>query len=562
MALRFGKLAKLFLALESTPSSLGKKALLAGFFRGLAPEDARISAYLVLGTIGAGYEKTDLGIAEKMAVRALASAYPVDERAIREKLAKTGDLGDVAFSLGQDRPGSLTIKELFGKLHEMKDASGAESQERKRAIFRDLLRGASKEEARYITRIVLGNLRLGFADKTLLGAFAEVYGRSKKEVEGLYNSSPDIGELARSLSVKKKVGGMTVGRPVMPMLASRVRDVSEIKERAGPEYAAEEKYDGERMQLHKEGGKAVAFSRRMKDISAQYPEIIREAARIRAESAILDGEVVPFVDGKVLPFQELMSRRRKYGIKEYVEKIPVVLFVFDILYLDGESMMDVDYKRRREALERVVKESVRLKLARRIVTKDFSEVEGFFRKSLEKGLEGIIVKSTSAKAGYEPGRRGWLWIKWKKEYEGGVQDTFDLAVVGSYSGKGSRSGHFGALLCAAYNRKERRFETFTKVGTGFKDEDFRVIEAALRKYERKEKPADVAVEKIMEPDRYYEPGLVIEVLGAQITRSPAHSAGKTGGGKGLALRFPRFIRIREDKGAEDCTTVDEIRGMA
>ena len=321
------------------------------------------------------------------------------------------------------------------------------------------------------------------------------------------------------------------------------------------EYAAEEKYDGERIQIHKDGRRVAAFSRRLSNITSQYPAIM-EAARthIKAKAAILDGEVVAYKGGKILPFQRLMQRRRKYEVEKYQSEIPAAVFLFDILYLNGKSLLKLPYPERRKLLEKTVTPCREVHLAGRFVSPGFSKIHPFFKRCVKRGLEGVIVKSTAQDSVYEPGKRSWLWIKWKPEYAEGMRDTFDLAVVGSYAGKGSRSGHFGALLCALYNRKKKRFETFTKVGAGYKDADFQELEKRLKKYRVSKKPANVEITSAMEPDAYYRPGLVLEVLGSEITKSPSHSSG-------LALRFPRFLRVREDKSPADATTLGEAEGM-
>ncbi|MBD3164530.1 ATP-dependent DNA ligase [Candidatus Woesearchaeota archaeon] len=256
-----------------------------------------------------------------------------------------------------------------------------------------------------------------------------------------------------------------------------------------------------------------------------------------------------------------MQRRRKYGVKEYAEKVPVRLYLFDILYLEGRLMLKRPYPERRKILEKNVRQSGKIKLAKQIVTSNIKEMQNFFEKSIKKNLEGVIVKSVENKSIYQPGNRGWLWVKWKKEYAEGMRETFDLVVIGSYYGKGQRKGKFGALLCAAYNKKKDTFESFTKVGSGYKDEDLEEINRKLEKIEVKKPLGNVSFNNDMKPDKFYKPQIVIEVLGANITTSPKHTAGKDSGRKGYALRFPRFLNIREDKSALDATTLKEIEKL-
>ncbi|MBD3398573.1 ATP-dependent DNA ligase [Candidatus Micrarchaeota archaeon] len=570
MCASFSRLAKLYSRIEAISSYNSKRDELSKFFKSLKPADVRIASYLTLGTIGAKYEDTDLGIAEKMALRAVSQAYSIEEEKAKKLLDKAGDLGDVAQKLNPLKKSRMPMKRIYNSLHAIKDASGESSQSKKTSILSSLLQDSSAEESKYILRIALGKLRMGIGEQTLIDAFADAFAEgegAKAAIEDAYNKCTDIGKLGSALSENgissAKRFSISIGRPVRAMLAQRVKKVSEIlkKMEGAEEFAAEEKYDGERIQLHKNGDEVRAFSRRLNDITSQYPAIVSAAKKqIRAKKAVLDGEVVAYENGKLKPFQSLMQRRRKYDIEEYTEKVPAAVFFFDIIYLNGKSLLKKPYPRRRALLEKTIKESGKIHIAKRLVSKDFKKIREFFRKCIKKGLEGIIVKSTSPDSIYQPGNRGWLWIKWKKEYAEGMQDTFDLAVVGSYYGKGSRRGHFGALLCAAFNRKTKKFQTFTKVGTGYKDEDFARIEKLLRKHKVSKKPPNVEIAKQMEPDVYYSPGLVVEVLGAEITHSPGHTAGKKKR-KGLALRFPRFLRTRKDKGAEDATTVNEIRGI-
>lgn len=569
MGAPFRKLAELYSRLGQTSSYLSKRRELSAFFKSVGRGDIRAAAYLSLGTIGAKYEDTDLGIAEKMALRAVSDAYNADESRVKSLLGKSGDLGDACFALNRRRKSALTIGKVYGTLLGIRDASGDKSQAKKRFLLSFLLKNSTASESRYIMRIVLGRLRIGIGEQAILDSLAHAFGRPKAELEASYNARADLGSLAESLSRGEfsgsripKASRISLFRPVRSMLAQRVKTVSEIRSKfSGDVFAAEEKYDGERIQIHKRGDEVRAFSRRLNEITSQYPEIMESARRgITARNVILDGEVVAYKGGKILPFQSLMQRRRKYRVDEYARMVPAAVFLFDILYLNGKSLLAEPYPVRRALLEKALKPSGRIMPARRVVSGDFGKIRKFFRASIGKGLEGIIVKSTSKDSVYSPGKRGFSWIKWKREYAEGMGDTFDLVVVGSYPGKGRRKGHFGALLCAAYNRPKRRFETFTRVGSGYKDEDFGNLEKMLKKLEVRGKPRNVSISASMEPQAYYRPALVVEVLGSQITHSPAHTLGMSRG-KGLALRFPRFLRVRTDKRAADATTLGEILGM-
>lgn len=394
------------------------------------------------------------------------------------------------------------------------------------------------------------------------------------KIKESYSVCTDIGELAESLSEHgpRAPGRFSVklGRPVRSMLAQRVETFEELEKRIPGKKAAEEKYDGERVQIHKDGNEIKAFSRRLEDITAQYPDLVEAVRRgISAEKIVLDGEIIAYVEGtkasdstvEFYSFQKLMQRRRKYEVQKYAETFPVAVFFFDILYLEGNSLLKEPYPRRRTLLEDNVKQSEALRLAGRIVTDNLEEIEDFFNETLEKRLEGIIIKSMSNSSIYEAGKRSWFWLKWKEEYAEGIRETFDLIIVGKYYGRGKRKGSFGALLCAIFNEEEQRFETFTKVGTGFTEEDAKEIDSLLSGHLVNETPKNVLIKSRMLPDIFVEPAVVIEVLGTEITESPGHTAGQGEGDTGFALRFPRFLRIRYDKGPADVNTVKEIRNL-
>jgi DNA ligase-1 len=483
----------------------------------------------------------------------------------------------VAFELNKREGDSLTIDEVFGKLKEIKEVSGKGSQEEKIGLLSNVLQRASPYEGKYMVRIALGRLRLGFGDQFLLEAFSIAFTGNKKytvKIKESYSVCTDIGELAESLAEHgpRAFGRFSIklGRPVRSMLAQRVETFEELEERIPGKKAAEEKYDGERVQIHKDGNKITAFSRRLEDITTQYPDLV-EAVRkgIPADKIVLDGEIIAYVEGRkaddstgeFYSFQKLMQRRRKYEVQKYAEICPAAIFFFDILYLEGNSLLKESYPKRRALLEEYVKESKILRLARRIVTDNLEEIEDFFNEALEKRLEGIIIKSMDSNSIYEAGKRSWLWLKWKEEYAEGMRETFDLVIIGKYYGRGKRKGSFGALLCAILNEEEQRFETFTKVGTGFTEEDAEKIDSLLSGHIISEIPKNVFIKNRMLPDIFVEPVVVIEVLGTEITESPGHTAGQGEGDTGLALRFPRFLRIRYDKGPYDVTTVKEVRDL-
>lgn len=550
--MKFKELAKLYEQLEQTSSYNTMREILSNFFKKTPKKELDKIAYLTLGQIASHYSDVNMGMADKMIIRSIAKTAKKPEEQIYREYKKIGDIGKTA----ENYPGkgTLTVKQVFETLHEIAQSTGTGSQEQKINLLAELLKQASPQEAKYIARIALGDLRLGIGDKTVLDALAIAYtgGKEAREyLENAYNICPDVGKIARTLikglnNVKKI--GVEIGIPIQSMLCQRVKAITEIKEKIGYPAVVEEKYDGERIQAHKKGDKIKLYSRRLEDITLQFPDLVDAIKKsIKAQNCVLDAEAMP-VDskGNLLPFQILMQRRRKYDIQEYIKKIPVALFVFDLLYLNGKSLIHEKYEKRYAQLQRILNETKQVKYTLRKICKDADCIEELFNKTVENGGEGIVIKSLNGT--YQAGTRGWNWIKWKPEYVKGLRDTFDLVVVGAYYGKGRRAGTYGALLCAIYNEKTDKFETFCKLGSGFTDKTLAEIPHKLKKIQHK--PARLEIAKIMQPDEWIEPELLAEVTGAEITKSPNHTAG-------YALRFPRFLRWRE-KTPEQATTKKEI----
>ncbi|HSU73124.1 MAG TPA: ATP-dependent DNA ligase [Candidatus Binatia bacterium] len=562
--MRFSELASIYAELERTSSGNKLREILSSFFKRVPKEDIGHVAFLTLGQIAPHYANVNLGVADKMVLRALASATNKSPEFFLKRFKKTGDIGDIAAEFMRGKS-TLTIREAFEELHTIAAASGAGSQERKVTRLAKLLKQASPDEARYLCRIALGNLRMGVADKTALDALAIAYTgkkENKKILEAAYNIAPDVSIIAKTLATKglKAVAniGVTLGTPLLSMLCQRVESLTEIPGLMGTPFAVEVKYDGERIQVHKQGNTITLYSRRLENVTSQFPDIVEHIRKtVRAKSAVLDSEAMPTdpKTGKLLHFQALMSRRRKHDIDAFVKKIPVTLFVFDILYLNGKSLIATPYDARTRLLAKSVKVNARLKLANRVFCTNVDCAEELFNRTVTQGGEGVVLKKIDSP--YQAGVRGWNWVKWKPEYVKGMQDTFDLVVVGGFYGAGKRGGMLSSYLCAAYDESKDRFETFTKVATGFSDEQLREMQKKALKFKSAHKSSRLVSLPVMTPDVWFEPGLVIEVLGAEITKSPMHTAAG-----GLALRFPRFLRYREDKSAEEATTTREIVQMA
>jgi len=407
---------------------------------------------------------------------------------------------------------------------------------------------------------------MGVGDMTVLDALSIAFTgdkEAKEKLEKAYNICPDLGLVAETMAkggikAVEKID-VHVGRPIKMMLAQRVDSLEQLPGKILPPWTVEAKYDGERVQAHKnKKGKIVLFSRRLENITDQFPDVVQYLEKyVDAEEFVLEGECLA-VDkkGHPLPFQTLMQRKRKTDIEEYIKKVPVNLKVFDLLYLDGKSCLHQPYYKRSEQLAKILKKNDFIIPAEKILTSDIEELNDFFHEMLDAGYEGVIVKSRAEDSEYQAGTRGWNWIKWKKEYAAELADTFDLVIVGAFHGKGKRSGSYGALLCAAYNEKEDAFETLCKLGSGLTDELLEKLPKMLDMYKLNHKAARLKVKKEMEADLWFEPKIVVEVKGAELTKSPFHTCAS-----GLALRFPRFLQFRENKKPEQATTSKEIEQM-
>jgi len=576
--LLYSVIADAYEKIEATTKRLEMTDLLVDLLKKTPKDIIDKVAYLTQGKIYPDFVGLEIGVAEKLAIKALARASGTKESEIEEDLKKTGDIGESAQKFIASKKQStffqqaLTVQRVYEVLDKMAKASGSGAVDLKTALLAGLLSDATPKEAKYIMRTVTGNLRLGIADMTVLDALAIAYGGGKEtreHIERAYNISSDLGLVAKTVAKKGLEGikrfQVMIGEPIRSMLAERLSSPEEILEKLGGKCIAEYKYDGERVQFHKKGNEVTLFSRRLENISSQYPDAVELVkSHVKAKDAILEAECVAIdLDtGEMKPFQELMHRRRKYGIEKAMEEFPVSLFMFDALYVNGRDLTLKPYPIRRKNLEKTIKESDRVKIAKHIITSDAKELEQFFLEAIEEGCEGLVCKSIAEDSIYQAGARGWLWIKYKRDYKSEMTDTVDLVVVGAFHGRGKRAGTYGALLLAAYNSESDTFETVTKCGTGFTDQDLAKLPETMHKHVTEH--GHPRVNSTIEADVWFEPKIVIEILGAEITLSPIHvcAMDKIRKGSGLAIRFPRFTgNYRLDKAAEDATTSDEIVEM-
>ncbi len=578
--MHFAELARAYERLEATPKRLEMRTILADLVRPIRPPDLARVLYLSQGLLRPEYEGVELGVADSLARRAVALATGTEERDVARRSKESGDLGStVAELLGKarrlDASEPLSVAGVYSDLSRIAAAKGPGSQEEKVAILVELLLRATPVEGKFLVRFVLGTLRVGVREMTILDALAVAFGDGTKatraRVESAFNLTSDLGLVAgvlvdRGVDGLEKVG-VEVGRPIRPMLAEREPDLASVLERMGGRAALEYKYDGLRVQAHVPArGPVRLFSRRLEEISAQFPELVEELrTAVGSPPAILEGECVPIdLDtDEIQPFQEVSRRRgRKHDLARVQEEVPVCLFVFDVLYAGSEPVYLKDFAERRALLESILRPTDRVRLAVQEVVADVASATRFFERAIAAGGEGVMAKSLKDGSAYRAGARGYWWIKYKREYTAGLSDSIDGVVIGAFLGRGRRAGRYGAFLLAVYDPDHDRFESFCKVGTGFDDARLEEMPKRLRPFEVETAPA--GVETGLVPDRWMRPGVVLEVRGAELTLSPIHRAalGAVRPEAGLALRFPRFTgRFRDDKGPTEATTSGELVSM-
>ncbi len=547
--------------LEKTASRLEITQILSNLLKEASSSEIDKAVYLSLGVLAPNYEGVILNLAEKMMLRVLSLAYGISLDEVKSEYKRKGDIGNVAQELSEKqgfKGESVSVAEIYENLFAIAKDSGEGSQDRKIEKMAKILSEIDPESARFIARIPVGRLRLGFSEKTVLDALSSMSGVPSTEIESAYNIHPDIGYIAKLVKDNKLESAVPeIGVPVVPMLAARLNSPTEMIKKMG-EVSVEPKFDGLRIFIHykKKGDVVKIFTRNMNSIPLEtFPELKDVGKFIKARDAILDSEAIG-VDPEremFLDFQKTIQRRRKYEITKNASEIPLQFQVFDILLLNGKSMIQVPYLDRREALKKVVVNDSLLKVDENTVTSDPEVIKELHQKYLKKNLEGVVVKKT--KAGYISGRTGWNWVK-MKEVEGTrgkLSDTIDCVIMGYTAGKGKRAD-FGMGQFLAGIRDGDKFKTLTKVGTGLTDEQFKELKKRLFKISSVSKPKEYEVDKDLIPDFWVMPKVVVELAADEITISPKHTAG-------LALRFPRLVRFRDDRGASDITSLSELKDL-
>ncbi len=580
----FKRLCEFYSKIEATTKRKDMTNLLVALFHETSPDDIDKVIYLTQGKLYPDWTgRPELGVAEKLAIRALSMAVNIPENKIEALYKTKGDLGLVAEELISEKPvatldtflsggsSSLTVNEVYESLVKIAEASGEGAINRRTRILYGLFSKCAPIEARYLMRIVTGKMRLGIADMTILDALSIAFGgpHLRPHLERAYNLTSDLGYVAKVLKSQgieavKKIT-ISLGRPIRMMLAQRMSTSEEIIEKMGGLCWGEYKLDGERFQCHKNGDSVQIFSRRLENITSMYPDGVEYIkSHIKARDAVVEGEAVPINPdtGEILPFQELMHRRRKYDIEKMMQRIGIRLYLFDCLYVDGEDLTQKPFYERAKRLREIIVADDKVTPVPYVLTNNAHQLTLFFHEALNNGCEGLVIKSPRVDSIYRAGARSWLWIKLKESYQSKMVEPIDVVVVGGFYGRGRRSGTYGALLVAVYNPEKDVFETICKVGSGFTDEDLDNLPKRLDSYKTSTKPSRVVSK--MEPDVWFEPKQVIEIIGDEITLSPVHTAGwgLIQKDAGFAVRFPRFTgRWRDDKGPEDATTVQEILEM-
>ncbi len=577
----FSELSEYYGKLEKVSSRLTMMGILSEMFKAADSAEIRKLVYITEGMLAPPFEGLDFGVAEKMLSEAIAIATGYTREQVDAAYRKSGDMGDAASKLCAAsklrgmRHKSFTVGEVYDTMLKVSEVSGQGSKNTKIKLLAELFALSTPDEVRYIARYPIGQLRLGVGDSTILEALSIAHsdGREEKDaLENAFNLCSDLGYVAETLfnDGMQSIANLKVSlfRPIRPALAERLPTAEQILAKMGGTCSVEQKYDGFRCQIHKDGESVKIYSRNLEETTAMFPDLQAAAIHeVGAARIIFEGEALAYNDatGEFLPFQETIQRKRKHGVTEKMGELPLHLFAFDVMYLEGVDLMKEPYEKRRSILEKVLAKSPSITPTVRIITSEPKQLESFFESSVGSGLEGIVAKSLSSQ--YIAGARKFSWIKMKRSYKGVLSDTLDLVIVGYFLGKGNRTAFkFGGLLCAVYNSKTDVFETVSKIGTGFAEETMSAFYNLLKGAVVKNKPA--RVDSIVKPDFWVEPKYIVTVRADEITRSPMHTCGMDKGESGIeagyALRFPRIVGngfIRVDKNPEDATTTQEVVEM-
>jgi DNA ligase 1 len=574
----FKDLAEYYDKLEAVSSRLTMVEILSELFKKLDANEIKATVYFTQGILLPPFEGLEMGVADMLVEEAAAISTGYTKDQIDREYKKSGDLGlavqTVKESSKLKRLASkhYTILEIYERMYKIAQTTGEGSKDKKINMLADMIGASTSIEAKYIVRYPLGQLRLGAGDSTIMEALSVVGTGDRKfktQLERAYNICSDLGLVAQEMVAKgpKAIENfkVTLFKPVRPALAERLTTAEEILERMHGIASIEQKYDGFRIQVHKDGKKIRLFSRKLENTTDMFPDVAKAVLEeVKADNIIFEGEALAFNEStfEYLPFQETIQRRRKHDIAKKAEELPLHLFAFDILYLNGKDYLSEPYEKRRAKIEELMGSGTLISPTTKIITDSPKELDEFFSKSIENGLEGVIAKDL--KAPYIAGARKFSWIKLKRSYRAKLADSLDLVILGYFLGRGSRAEFkFGGLLCGVYNKKRDMFETISRIGTGFTEAQMMELREKLNKIKVKNKPA--RVDSLIEPDFWVDPKYIVTITADEITKSPMHTCGKSKDAEGIttgyALRFPRLMgdeAIRADKGPEETTTTQEV----
>ena len=569
----FSIVAEIFEKMENTTKRIELTNILVELLKKTPKKIIPNAVYLLQGIIRPNFEGVELGIAEKLAIRAISKSSGLSIKKIEDDYRKVGDLGLTASNILKLKTQTtftaekITLERVYETLFKIAKLEGKGSQDLKMKHISSLLNDATPLEAKFVLKILLGTLRLGVAENTVMDALAIAFTgkkENKERIENAYNVSSDLGKVSQMVATNGIDGikkfKISLFSPIRPMLADRVKSEKEAIKKMPELFSAEYKLDGERVQIHKQANKIILFSRRLENITQYYPDIVENIGKsLNVHEGVFEAEIVPINEntGEFLPFQELMHRRRKYKLEQAVSQYPITVNFFDVLYFDKKDCLNLEYSERRKILEQIIHEDNFSKLVPMLFVKNENEIEDFLENSINAGCEGLMLKTPSAP--YRAGTRGSNWLKLKREYRNELGDSFDLIVIGAYFGRGRRTGLYGTLLLATYNPEKDNFPSICKVGTGFTDESLDQLYQILSNNVTLKKNSRIVSE--MEADVWFEPKLVLEIVASEITLSPIHKTGLDliRKNSGFALRFPKFTgKIRYEKAVEDASTVEEV----
>ena len=571
--MEFSIISEMFEMMEKTAKRIELTNILVELLKKTPKKIIPNVVYLLQGIIRPNFEGVELGIAEKLAIRAISKSAGLPIKKIEDDYRECGDLGLTASNILKIKTQTtftaekITVERVYETLFKIAKLEGKGSQDLKMKYISSLLNDATPLEAKFLLKILLGTLRLGIAENTVMDALAIAFTGKKEnrvQIENAYNVSSDLGKVSLIVATdgidEIKKFKISLFSPIRPMLADRVQSEKDVIKKMPEQFVAEYKLDGERVQIHMQSDKIVLFSRRLENITQYYPDIVERIGKtLNVNEGVFEAEIVPINEntGEFLPFQELMHRRRKHKLDEAVLQYPITVNFFDVLYYDKKDCLNLEYAERRKILEQIVHEDNFSKLVPMLFVKNENEIEDFLENSINAGCEGLMLKAPSAP--YRAGMRGSNWLKLKREYRNELGDSLDLIVIGAYFGRGRRTGLYGTLLLATYNPEKDNLPSICKVGTGFTDESLdQLYQILSNKVTLKKNPRIVSE---MEADIWFEPELVLEIVASEITLSPIHKTGLDliRKSSGFALRFPKFTgKIRYEKAVEDASTGEEV----